>query len=608
MMILRDYQTEAVGSIWNYFQHKSGNPLVAMPTGTGKSVVIAEFLRSIFGSYPGQRVMILTHVKELIQQNYEELLRLWPMAPAGVYSAGLGRRDTAHRILFAGIASVAKRSSEFGRIDLVLVDECHLISPNDETLYNMFFAALRKINPHLKIVGFTATAWRLGVGKIEGAGLFTDTCFDITHLNAFNRLIDEGYLLPLVPKSPKTLLDVDGVHMRGGEFVAGELQAAVDREEVTYAALTEMLEHAEGRHSWLLFCSGVEHAIHTAGMLTHLGIPCEAVHSKMPDGDRDRILRDYKSGKLKAVANNNVLTTGFNHPALDMIGMLRPTASPVLWVQMLGRGTRPMYAPGFDLTTLGGRLQSISVSQKKNCLVMDFAGNTRRLGPINDPVIPRKKGEKGGEAPVKLCESCNTWCHASARVCFNCGAPFLQSVKIVHSASTDVLIRGADFPVVEVFKVDHATYEVHRKPGKPDMLRITYYCGMRRFSEFACFDHDGFAKRKANQWWRERSKSPVPNSTLEAINNTDLLKVATHLRIHLKKPYDEILAHCYDGSGFGADPVSDDEVPTETHLNVVTRTSFAPKKDKDDDIPFGPSVTHKPIPRAYNRMDDDIPF
>lgn len=606
MFIPRDYQEECVKAIWNYFQTKSGNPLVAMPTGTGKSVVIADFLRTVYSVYSSQRIMVLTHVKELIQQNYEKLLTLWPMAPAGIYSSGLNRRDTAHRIIFAGIASVAKRAREFGRIDLVLVDECHLISPVEETMYNTFFAILHSINPSLKIVGFTATPWRLGIGKIEGAGLFTDTCFDITHLAAFNRLIDEGYLLPLVPRSPKMLLDVDGVHMRGGEFIAGELQAAVDRDEVTEAAIKEMIEHGYDRSSWLMFCSGVQHAINTAQMLTHMGVECEAVHSKMADSERDRILRNFKSGKLKAVANNNVLTTGFDHPSLDLIGMLRPTASPVLWVQMLGRGTRPVYAPGFDLTTVQGRLESIANSAKKNCLVLDFAGNTRRLGPVNDPVIPRKKGEKGGDAPVKLCEICNTWNHASARTCFYCGAEFRFAIKIEHHASTDALIKPTNFPIVEVFKIDHATYEIYQKSGKPPMMKTTYYSGLRKFNEFACFEHDGFALRKAKEWWRLRTLLAVPKTTHDAMCQTDMLKVATHLRVHLNKQYPEILAHCFDGSAFGSEAATEEQVASST-LNIPTRTNWQKSNDPDDDIKF--DIAKSGSTHAHSTFnEDDIPF
>ena len=183
---------------------------------TGKSIVIARFLQRVFHHYPNQRIMVLTHVKELIQQNHSKLMAVWPNAPAGIHSAGLGKRDTIHQILFGGIASVNKKWKEFGFINLILIDEAHLVSPNEETMYRGFIEALKTVNPHLKVIGFTATPWRLGQGRITEDGIFPDLCFDITGLNAFNRLIAEGYLATLIPKQTKYSLDVDGVHMRGG--------------------------------------------------------------------------------------------------------------------------------------------------------------------------------------------------------------------------------------------------------------------------------------------------------------------------------------------------------------------------------------------------------
>ena len=139
----RDYQTAAVRSLYDYFENRTGNPVIAMPTGTGKSVVIAEFLRSIYTAYPHQRVIVATHVKELIAQNYEKLRIVWPHAPAGIYSAGLGRRDNMQRITFAGIASISKKAALFGHIDLLIIDEAHLVSPAEETMYRGFINALK---------------------------------------------------------------------------------------------------------------------------------------------------------------------------------------------------------------------------------------------------------------------------------------------------------------------------------------------------------------------------------------------------------------------------------------------------------------------------------
>lgn len=611
---LRDYQTEGVQALYSYFAQHTGNPLVAMPTGTGKSVVIAGFLQSVYLHFPTERVMVLTHVKELIEQNHRKLLEAWPMAPAGIYSAGIGRRDTMHKIIFAGIASVAKRASEFGHVGLLLIDEAHLVSPSDETMYQGFIAALKVVNPYLKVIGFTATAWRLGHGKLhEQHPIFTDVCYDITSRQAFNRLIDEGYLCTLVPKKTEAKLDTDGVHVRGGEFAISELQAAVDKYEVTLAALREAVQLANDRWSWLLFCSGVEHSEHVATMLTELGIECKAVHSKMKPAERDKIIADWKAGRLRAVANNNVMTTGIDHPALSCIVVLRPTMSTVLWVQMLGRGTRPFYAPGHNLDTVQGRLDAIAASHKQNCLVLDFAGNTRRLGPINDPVIPKRKGEKVGEAPIKLCPNCATYNHASARHCIFCGSEFPSyGPKVYNTAGTEELIK-IDLPETHVFKVDHVTYSAHHKVGKPPSLRATYYCGIRAFSEYLGFEHpDAFSQRRARRWWSERLNAELrgpdellraPDTTDEALRRSAQLRAPTHLRVWVNKQYPQIIAQCFDGSAFGEQAVGSVPEPSADVDGAASARSVAHAAET---VSKGGKT---PIDKkSFDDFDDDIPF
>jgi DNA repair protein RadD len=626
-IIDRDYQVEAVKSLWDYFRIKSGNPVVAMPTGTGKSIVIARFLQSVYAYYPNQKVMILTHVKELIQQNYEKLMMVWQFAPAGIYSAGLNQKVHNRQITFAGIASVAKKPSLFGHIDLVLIDEAHLVSPSEATMYQAFIGALRAMNPFLKVIGLTATPWRLGHGHItepvvnsngsETPSIFTDVCFDITGVLPFNRLISEGYLLPLVPRRTVVKLDVDNVHMRGGEYIESELQQAVDKDETTMAALREAMELGHDRRKWLIFASGTDHADHIADMLNMLGIETGCVHSKREG--RDSAIADFKAGKLRALVNNNVLTTGFDEPGIDMIVVLRPTASAVLWVQMLGRGTRPFYVnpmighnggPTFDLNTTEGRLACIAASPKQNCLVLDYAQNTKRLGPVNDPVIPKRKGEKGGEAPVKECPVCHCYCHTSVRICEGllssgdtCGHEFKFENKLKDQAGSDQLIRG-DFPVMEIFAVDHVVAKKHIKIGSPPMVKLSYYCGRRIFSEYVCPEHDKYALRRAHLWWKERSRDPVPTSTDVLLGLLKTLPVATHLRVWTNKQYPEIMATCLDGTAFGATERSDyDEGPSiELEIDRSPIAGYVASLK-------GPTDSSLPIVNDYQVIDDDdIPF
>lgn len=387
MLKLRPYQQEAIDAIYAYFGKHTGNPLIVIPTAGGKSLVMAAFSEGVLKTWPDQRILIVTHVRELIAQNHAEMLGLWPEAPAGVYSAGLGRREADARILFAGIQSVHRKAVEIGHCDLVLIDEAHLIPVSSATMYRRFIDELMAINPKLKVIGFTATPYRLDSGMLhEGdAALFTDLAFEVS----VRELIDRGYLCPLVSKQPKTRLDVGGVGSRGGEFIASELQAAVDKEAITRAAVSEVIAYGAERKSWLAFCSGVEHARHVAEEFRGRGITCSTIFGDTPKDERDKIIAAFKRGEIRALASMGVLTTGFNAPGVDLIAMLRPTKSAGLYVQMAGRGTR--LAPG-----------------KANCLVLDFAGNVSRHGPI-DLVEPRRPGGAGGgEAPTKVCPECES--------------------------------------------------------------------------------------------------------------------------------------------------------------------------------------------------------
>ena len=310
---LRPYQRATIDALYGYFAEQTGNPLVVLPTGTGKSLCIAGFIREAIEGYRDTRVLVLTHVRELIQQNFLALMRAWPAAPAGIYSAGLSRRDIRAQILFAGIQSIHRHASRVQRCDLVLIDEAHLLGRNDSGMYRSFLLQLNEINAGLlKVVGFTATPYRLDSGLLhEGKDrLFTDIAFDVPVLD----MIQQGYLCPVIPKQTETQLDVGGVGTRGGEFIAKDLEAAVDRDEVTRAAVEEIVRHGDGRGSWLVFCSGVAHARHVGDAIREHGVSSETVTGDTPGPERDRILAAFKAGRLRCVTNANVLTTGFDAP------------------------------------------------------------------------------------------------------------------------------------------------------------------------------------------------------------------------------------------------------------------------------------------------------
>lgn len=505
-MELRPYQKKAIDAIYNYWSHYEGNPLVILPTGTGKSIVIAEFVRGAINAWPDTRIIIATHSRELVKQNYLELCELWPMAPAGLYSAGLNRKDTSHQIIFCGIQSAAKKAFEFQRCDILIIDEAHTVSEDEDTLWNKFISDLLIINPDMKVLGLTATAFRMKSGSlIDGSNnsdkkpLFTDIAYEYSILDA----VKSGWLSPIIPKSMTTEFDVSGVHKRGGEFIAGELERAVNIDAITKKAIDEVLHYGQNRKTWLLFCSGVDHSNAVADELISRGIECAVVTGNTPTAERDEILRRFKAGELRAVANNNVMTTGTNIPCIDLIAGLRPTGSAGLHIQMLGRGMRLF-------------------NTKENCLYLDFAKNVSRFGPL-DKIRPKKPGKGDGEAPVKVCEHildngnpCSTVCFAGVRVCPDCGNPFPEpEVKIKSTGDSEAILSNQIIP--EWHDVDWVTYAKHEKPGKIPSLRVTYGTMTDRFSEWICFEHTGFARDKAVLWHKARSAGPIPKTIAEAL-------------------------------------------------------------------------------------------
>lgn len=502
----RYYQTEAENAVFDYFINGgTGNPLVAMPTATGKSVVIAKLIRRIMYQYPNQRLMMLTHVKELIQQNANKLLSVWPDAPLGIFSAGLNSRNSFLPIVFGGVGSVVSCVEQFGHRDLLFIDEAHLLAPSDNTMYRRIIEKLRQVNPYLKVVGFTATPYRLGQGLLTDDGLFTDICYDITGYEAYNKLVEEGYLALLIPKPTETELDIKQVHLVKGDFNQAELEAAINQDGITYDACCEIVRTGtnENRWSWLIFAAGVKHSDSIALMLQSFGIDAVSVHSKMPTQLADQRIAGFRAGQYRCIVNYGKLTTGFDHPPIDLIGDMRPTMSPGLHVQKLGRGGRP------SPETL-----------KTNCLVLDFARNVLRLGPVNDPVIPRKK-KKGdpGTPPVKICPACGVYNHTRVTHCIGCGYEFPSHLDIVSSPGNAPIIRMDQERQEAWYKVDNIVYLRHQKSGGAPMIQVNYYCGYSApFKEFVCIEHGGRATKKAFEWWMNRGGGIPPKTTDEALS------------------------------------------------------------------------------------------
>ncbi|MEK7879704.1 MAG: DEAD/DEAH box helicase, partial [candidate division NC10 bacterium] len=340
-LALRPYQIAAIEAVYEHLRSRDDNPVIEIPTAGGKSAIIAQICSDAVTLWGG-RVVITAHVKELLEQNAGELVALdpdlaIPTSKVGIYSAGLGEKNPDLPITVAGIQSAFRKPEAFGKVDLVLVDEAHLIPPEGEGMYRTFLAALKEKNPLLRVIGLTATPYRMSTGLISAPeNILNRICYSAGVLD----LMRQGYLCKLVGKSVVEP-DTSDLHIRGGEFVADEAQALMTRSGVVEAACADLHRLAEGRKSVLVFCTGVEHAQAVAKELNRLNNwGAVTLFGDTPADERAETIALFKEGVVRYLVNVNVLTTGFNAPNVDCVAMLRPTMSPGLYYQMVGRGFR----------------------------------------------------------------------------------------------------------------------------------------------------------------------------------------------------------------------------------------------------------------------------
>lgn len=526
-MKLRKYQEEAIQSIYQWFEAGKNAPLIVTPTGSGKSVILAEFIRGACQQYRDTNVLVVTHVKELVDQDAAAIKRVWPGADVGIYSAGLGKRQLK-QITVASVQSVYNKPHFHGRFDLIIVDEAHLIPHKSDGMYRKLLDASIAANPYTKLIGLTATPYRLDSGLLhEGDGALFD---GISYEANIADLIEQGYLCRLTARHGEDV-NLDGVKVTAGEYNIGQLGERMSAMELVEHHVDIIAERCANRNAWLIFCVTVEHASQVSSSLTRRGIAATYVSGDMPNGERDAKIAAFKSGEIKALVNCSILTTGFDHPATDAVIMLRPTLSPGLYVQMVGRGLRLH-------------------ESKQDCLVLDFGGNVRRHGFI-DKVEPPRKGKKGPAqaAPVKECPSCATYVPIMTKNCPICEHEFEIAPREAEKVHHVGAILSTEVPPIDL-AVSKVMYTKHvGKSGMPT-LRVDYHCGVRRVSEYVCIEHQGYARSKAIAWWNKRTNTPAPVTIDQAIEMSEMLQTPRMIKVSFATKYPEIKSYEFNVDNF----------------------------------------------------------
>lgn len=359
---LRPYQQEAVDATLAHFRQHKEPAAIVLPTGAGKSLVIAELARLARG-----RVLVLAHVKELVAQNHAKYLALG--LEADIFAAGLQRKESHGKVVFGSVQSVARNLDKFqSEFSLLIVDECHRISDDDDSQYQQILTHLKSVNPQIRLLGLTATPFRLGKGWIyrfhyhgmvrgNEKALFRDCIYELP----LRYMIKHGYLTP--PERldmPVVQYDFSRLQVQSnGLFSEADLNRELKKQDrITPHIISQIMEFAAERKGVMIFAATVEHAREITGLLP--ASEARLITGETPGSERDRLIEDFKAQQFRYLVNVSVLTTGFDAPHVDLIAILRPTESVSLYQQIVGRGLR--LAPG-----------------KTDCLILDYAGNPHDL-------------------------------------------------------------------------------------------------------------------------------------------------------------------------------------------------------------------------------------
>jgi len=355
-MELRGYQNEAVrAALVSLKAHK--NPVLQLATGTGKSLIIADIAQLYKNE--GKKVWILTHVQQLVKQNALTYQK-YTGSSSGIVCAGLNRKDTTASVIFGTIQSMMGVLSEIETPDLIIIDEAHRV-PHDFGEYSLYSKILNKY-PATRRVAMTATPWRMDNGIIYGKGeeFFFDT---LAYNYSVTKAVADGHLCPLVGVQTNIQLDVENVSV-SGDFVQKEV-AEAQTYEWLQSVVTSLATLAEPRNHIAVYCPTVKIANQTSKLINEqTGRTSAVLTGDMDQAERDEVFLHLENKTINVICSVDMITTGFDFPALDCIVCLRPTLSSSLWVQIQGRGTRLH-------------------DSKRNCLILDYAGNLNRLGGVD---------------------------------------------------------------------------------------------------------------------------------------------------------------------------------------------------------------------------------
>jgi DNA repair protein RadD len=554
MYQLRPYQQEAVQNSIEYFKRTRAPALIVLPTGAGKSLVIAELAKIAKG-----RVLVLAHVKELVEQNHAKYKSY--QLSAGIFSASLGKKDWNNKAIFGSVQSVARAPDDFFEdFSLLVIDECHRVADDGDTQYQEVITKLRKRNPKLCILGLTATPYRMGLGwiyeyshkgelKTDQPRFFKQCVFELP----LSYMIKNKYLTnPVKVDIPVTCYDFSELTEKNRMYTMNEVEELLKvQKSLTPLIVKNIIDITERfkRQGVMIFSATVKHA--------------EEILSFLPEGQarlvigdtdiakRDEIVEDFKNKKFKYLVNVSVLTTGFDAPHVDVVAILRPTESNSLYQQIVGRGLRLDKGKTdcfiLDYAGMGHDIYTPEISDKKpakdsvpvsvpcpNCSfenifwgIIDHDGDViehygRKCRGATHDINTLEIRQCGYRFRYKICHSCGTENDLTAKTCFKCHLALVDADATLKQAK---LSKNS-----HVLTPDKITFEERLDKNSNPFLEVRYYDADAKYLSEAHF-FSNLSSMKKFQINFLRSHLRRPELSHEFKSPQDVIKYQKLLRL-----------------------------------------------------------------------------
>ena len=407
-MELRTYQQSSLDGTLGWLKTKITHPLIVLPTGSGKTIVFAHLIKTLYKQDPSQRFLIIAHRQELISQAKEKILNVWPNAPCGILSANLKQFNNTASIIIASRDTLASQTRLYKSlpVDYIIIDEAHHVSLDHNSRYRKIINHFEEIGSP-KVIGVTATPYRMGQGYIYGTK--ADFFGGVSHSVSIPELIKQQYLcrLSAFAVAKEAIIDASKARLKfkGGDYRESDLEILAMVDSTIRAIIDDWLEKAfyKGRTSTVFFCVSILHAQKMCMALRSTGIKARFITGETPTSEREIILNQFENGEINALCNVAVLTEGWDAPRTDCIALLRPTKSLGLYVQICGRGMR----------TWG---------DKTDCLLLDYGGNMQRHGCIDIAKPSRLSPTDDEEDMTWICDECFAVNDYTYDQCIECNA------------------------------------------------------------------------------------------------------------------------------------------------------------------------------------------